>query len=92
MTHIITDKKKLLNRVSRLKGQLEAVEKAIKKDEECQAILMTIASMRGALMGLMGDLMESHVLAHVLEGKEKPSAHQMAAAQEMIDVIKAFLK
>lgn len=92
MVHIITDKKKLLNRVGRLKGQLESVEKAIGADDDCKSILMTIASMRGALMGLMGDLMESHLLLHVLEGEKKPSPRQLESAQDMIGVIRTFIK
>ncbi len=53
MAHISRDRKKLLNRVRRIRGQVEAVEKALEADDECSAVLQTIAATRGALNGLI---------------------------------------
>lgn len=65
MPHAVHDKKKLLARVRRIKGQVEALERAFDHDADCTAILQQIASMRGAVNGLMGEVMEGHLRQHV---------------------------
>jgi len=92
MAHTIRDKKKLLNRVRRIKGQIEAVEKAIDREQDCSAILLTIAACRGAINGLMAELIEGHIRFHVVDPDHRPTAAQADAVQELIDVIKAYLK
>ena len=66
MAHTTKDKKKLLSRTRRIKGQVEAVERALEGDAECEDILQLVASCRGALNGLMAELIEGHVRFHVL--------------------------
>ena len=53
MAHTIRDKKKLLNRVRRIQGQIAAVEKALDQEQDCSTILLTIAACRGAINSLM---------------------------------------
>ena len=53
MSHTIKDKKKLLSRIRRIKGQSEAIERALEGDSDCEDILQLVASCRGALNGLM---------------------------------------
>ena len=92
MAHTIRDKTKLLNRVRRIKGQIEAVEKAIQQEQDCSAILRTIAACRGAFNGLMAELIEGHIRFHVVDPDHAPTTAQARAAQELIDVVKAYLK
>ena len=92
MAHTIRDKQKLLNRVRRIKGQIEAVEKAIEQEQDCSAILLTIAACRGAINGLMAVLIEGHIRFHVVDPDRRPTTAQAQAAQELIDVVKAYLK
>jgi len=65
MAHVIKDKKKLLARVRRLKGQAEALERALQADEACLAVLQQIAAVRGAVNGLMAEVLEGHVREHL---------------------------
>jgi DNA-binding FrmR family transcriptional regulator len=92
MAHTIRDKRKLLNRVRRIKGQVEAVEKAIDGEQDCSAILHAIAACHGAMKGLMAEVIEGHIRFHVVDPDHRPTSGQAQAAQELIDVIKAYLK
>jgi len=92
MAHITRDRTKLLNRVRRIRGQIEAVEKALEGEENCSAVLQTIAAARGALNGLMAQILEGHIREHVIDPARKPTDGQIEAADELVDVVKAYLK
>ena len=92
MAHTIRDKQKLLNRVRRIKGQVEAVEKAIDREQDCSTILHAIAACHGAIKGLMAEVIEGHIRYHVVDPDHRPTTEQARAAQELIDVVKAYLK
>lgn len=70
MSHIGQDKK-ILNRVKRLKGQINSIENALEQpDISCIDVLQQIAAIKGAINGLMGELMEQHLHHHVLKDAE----------------------
>ncbi|HEY7155621.1 MAG TPA: metal/formaldehyde-sensitive transcriptional repressor [Gemmataceae bacterium] len=92
MAHTIRDKTKLLNRVRRIRGQVEAVERAIDQEQDCSDILHAIAACHGAIKGLMAEVIEGHIRFHVVDPDRQPTSDQAQAAQELIDVIKAYLK
>jgi len=92
MAHTVRDKRKLLNRVRRIRGQVEAVERALDEEQECSAILRLIASARGAMNGLMVEVLEGHVRLHVLDPDEDPTSERAGAARELLDVVKAYLR
>jgi DNA-binding FrmR family transcriptional regulator len=70
MSHIGQDKK-ILNRVKRLKGQINSIENAIEQPKtSCIDILQQVAAVKGAINGLMGELMEQHLHSHVLKDAE----------------------
>jgi DNA-binding FrmR family transcriptional regulator len=58
------DRGKLLNRVRRIRGQIDAVEKALDKEQDCSTILLTIAACRGAINSLMAEIIEGHIRFH----------------------------
>ena len=91
MAHTIRDKEKLLNRVRRIRGQVDGIAKALVDEEDCPAILQTIAACRGAINGLMAEIMEGHIRFHVVNPDRNPTSGQAKAAQELIDVIKSYL-
>jgi DNA-binding FrmR family transcriptional regulator len=91
MSHTIKDKKKLLSRIRRIKGQSEAIERALEGDSECEDILQLVASCRGALNGLMAELIEGHLRFHVLDPDRKTSLSQLQAADELMAVVKRYL-
>ena len=90
MSHTTKDKKKLLSRIRRIKGQSEAIERALEGDGECEDILQLVASCRGALNGLMAELIEGHVRFHVLSPELKTLPSQLEAADELISVVKRY--
>ena len=90
MSHTTKDKKKLLSRIRRIKGQSEAIERALEGDGECEEILQLVASCRGALNGLMAVLIEGHVRFHVLSPELKTLPSQLEAADELISVVKRY--
>ncbi|HJU08346.1 metal/formaldehyde-sensitive transcriptional repressor [Dyella sp.] len=92
MTHTIRDKAKLLNRVRRLRGQLNGIERALIEEREPADILHTIAACRGAIDGLLGQVMEGHIREHVLDEHRKATPDQMRAAEDLIAVLRTYLK
>jgi len=90
MAHTIREKKKLIARARRIRGQIEAVERALEAESECADVLQLIASVRGAVNGLMAEVMEDHVREHVLDAASP--AQPAKGADEPVDVLKAYLK
>jgi DNA-binding FrmR family transcriptional regulator len=92
VAHTIRDKKKLLNRIRRIRGQIEAVERALDQEQDCSTILQTIAACRGAINGLMAEVIEGHVRHHLVDPDKEPTSEKAKAAQELLDVVNAYLK
>ena len=91
MAHTIKDKRKLLSRIRRIKGQTEAIERALEGEVECEDILQLVASCRGALNGLMSELIEGHLRFHVLDPRGKAHPSQLEAADELMAIVKRYL-
>jgi DNA-binding FrmR family transcriptional regulator len=94
MAHIVRDKTKLLNRVRRLRGQIDAIERTIEAgaDDECTEVMQLIAAARGAMDALMANVLEGHIRHHMIDPDRRPSSAESRAAQELIDVVKTYLK
>jgi FrmR/RcnR family transcriptional regulator, repressor of frmRAB operon len=92
MGHTIRDKTKLLHRVRRIRGQLNAAENALLAEHECSTILLTVAACRGAIDSLMAEIIEDHIRFHILDPKRKSTAEQKKAAKEIISVVRRYLK
>ena len=92
MTHTVRDKKKLLNRVRRIRGQVASIEQALEGEFEASSVLQSIAACRGAINGLMAEVIEGHIRHHVIDPRRKPTVDQMDSAEELIDVVNAYLK
>lgn len=85
-------KEELLNRVNRIKGQVNAIEKALLCQDDCSRVLQTIAACRGAINGLMAEVLEGHVRFHVVDPRRKPTIEQAEATEELIDLVNRYLK
>lgn len=92
MAHTIKDKEKLLARIKRIKGQVSAIEKSLLEEEDCVELLQTVASCRGALNGLMAELIEGHVFEHIIDPEKKPTNEQTRAAAQLLNVVRAYFK
>lgn len=90
MAHTIREKTKLIARVRRIRGQVEAVERALTSESECTDVLRLIASVRGAVNGLMGEVMQDHILEHVVGAASE--AERTKSAEEFAEIVKSYLK
>jgi DNA-binding FrmR family transcriptional regulator len=92
MSHTIEDKQKLLLRAKRIQGQVEALVRALTEERDCSDVLQLMSAARGAMNSLMAELLEGHIRSHVLNGKQKPTSAQVVAADEVIDMVKSYLR
>ncbi len=92
MSHTIKDKQKLILRAKRIQGQVEALVRALTEERDCSEVLQVMSAARGAMNSLMAELLEGHIRSHVLNGKQKPTAKQEVAAEEVIGMVKSYLK
>jgi FrmR/RcnR family transcriptional regulator, repressor of frmRAB operon len=92
MAHTIRDKQRLLARVRRIRGQVEAIERALEGEAECDKIMHLLAGMRGATAGLMAQIVEDHVLTHLVDTQTYPNALNEDAAEQLLEVVRTYLK
>jgi FrmR/RcnR family transcriptional regulator, repressor of frmRAB operon len=90
LSHTTKNKTRMLSRVKRIKGQVGAIERSLNGQGECEEILQLVASCRGALNGLMAELIEGHLRFHVLSPDKKALPSQLEAADELIAVVKRY--
>ena len=83
-------KVKLLQRVRRLRGQLDALERSLQADEDCGDQLMLLAAVRGAVNSLMAEVLEDHIRFHLKDGAKEQIAPELA--EDLIDLVRAYLK
>jgi DNA-binding FrmR family transcriptional regulator len=92
MSHTIRDQQKLLKRVRRIRGQVEGIERALTTEAGCEQILHLIAGVRGAMAGLMAEVVQEHVRTHLVDAKKHPGALNTDAAEQLLDVVRTYLK
>ena len=92
MTHTVKEKDNLLLRAKRVQGQVEALVRALEEERDCSDVLQIMSAARGAMNSLMAEMLEGHIRSHVLNGKHGPSSSQMTAADEVIAMVKSYLK
>ena len=91
MTHTIREKSQLLARVRRIRGQVEAIERALEAEAGCADVLQVIASVRGAVNGLMAEVIEDHVRCHVSAPSLMPKK-RAEGTEELIEVVRSYLR
>ncbi|GHD58658.1 metal/formaldehyde-sensitive transcriptional repressor [Jeongeupia chitinilytica] len=91
MSHTIRDRKQLLTRVRRIRGQAEAIERALEQGSECTAILQQIAAIRGAVNGLMTQVLEGHMREHLGDVDATPAQREQDLEQ-VLGVLRSYLK
>lgn len=91
MSHIKHSKKNIVTRLHRIKGQADAMENGISQGIGCSALLHQIASMRGAMDGLMSEVLEGHIREHLGE-LHVQSEQRKLDLEHVISVIKSYLK
>jgi len=91
MSHTVREKQKLLNRVRRIKGQVEAIERALEEESGCSSVLQQITSCRGAMNGLLAVVLEDHIRTHLVDAHtdEDPAD---SATEQLIEVVHSYFK
>ncbi|HEX3349283.1 MAG TPA: metal/formaldehyde-sensitive transcriptional repressor [Acetobacteraceae bacterium] len=92
MTHTVREKQKLLARVRRIRGQVEAIERSLDSEAGCEQVMHLIAAARGAMAGLMAEVIEDHVRTHLVDATKYPDALDADAAERLLDVVRTYMK
>lgn len=90
VSHQDREKLKLLQRLRKVRGQLDAVERSLNGDGDCGDQLMLLAAVRGGVNGLMGEVLETHIRFHLADGAKEQIAPELA--EDLIDLVHAYLK
>ncbi|MFI4974078.1 MAG: metal/formaldehyde-sensitive transcriptional repressor [Caulobacterales bacterium] len=91
MSHVEKEKSKLMNRLRRLRGQIEALERAVEGDNECARILQQATSCRGALDGFIAEVIEDHIREHMVDPAADAEDPRRVAAEELVEIVHAYL-
>jgi DNA-binding FrmR family transcriptional regulator len=92
VSHTVKEKTKLLHRIRRLRGQVEAIERALEAEAGCNEVMRLVVSVRGAANGLMAELLEDHIRMHVCDPSRDRDRERAKGAGDLIDVVHAYLK
>jgi FrmR/RcnR family transcriptional regulator, repressor of frmRAB operon len=89
MTTADGEKTKLLQRLSRIRGQVEAVQRALEGDASSSAVLQQATACRGALDGFIAEVIEDHIRERMVQEKDRAIARK--AAEELIGIVHSYL-
>jgi DNA-binding FrmR family transcriptional regulator len=91
LSHVAREKQKLLNRLKRLRGQVEAIERAVESDGECTRVLQQATAWRGAMDGFIAEVIEDHIREHMIDPALEPDDARRFAAEELISIVHSYL-
>lgn len=85
------EKQKLVARIKRIRGQVDAIERSLSSNDDCADVLMLLANVRGGVNSLMAEVLEDHIRHH-MTGSEKSEIPMGELAEDLIDLVRAYLK
>ena len=91
MSHLEKEKQKLVARIRRIRGQVDSIERSLTSGDDCADVLMLLANVRGGVNSLMAEVLEDHIRLHLLPS-DKTMADPNELAEDMIDLVRAYLK
>jgi FrmR/RcnR family transcriptional regulator, repressor of frmRAB operon len=92
MSHTIRERNKLLARVRRIRGQVDAIERALEEEAGCERVMHMIAGIRGAVTGLMAEVFEDHIRIHLMDSENSAELAKREAAEQLIEAVHSYLK
>ena len=92
MGHVDREKQKLLNRLKRIRGQVEAIERAVENEGECARVLQQATACRGALNSFIAEVIEDHIRDHMVDSSASTSDPRVQAAEELVGIVHSYLK
>ncbi len=90
MSHQEREMIKLQQRIRKLRGQLDAVERSLNANDDCGDQLMQLAAVRGGVNSLMAEVLETHIRFHLADGTKEQIAPELA--EDLIDLVRSYLK
>ena len=91
MGHVANERQKLLNRLKRIRGQVEAIERAVVSEKECARVLQQATSCRGAMDGFIAEVIEDHIREHMIDPAAGADDARRLAAEELVGIVHAYL-
>jgi len=85
------EQQKLIARVRRIRGQVDAIERSLTDKEHCADVLMLLANVRGGINSLMAEVLEDHIRLHMLS-PDRQGTNTTELAEDLIDLVRAYLK
>ena len=92
MPHSPEEKKRAITRLRRIRGQADALERAIEAGSDCPDVLQQIAAIRGAVNGLMADVLESHLREGLFDPAKRDEIDRDVELDATLDLIRRYLK
>ena len=83
------EKTKLLKRLNRIRGQVEAMRRALDEAADSAAILQQATACRGAMDGFIAEVIEDHIRERIIDADNHAAA--TAAADELIGIVHSYL-
>jgi len=87
------ERKRARARLSRIRGQIKALEQNLQADVDCAPVLQQLAAIRGAVNGLMAEVLQSYLCeefeqidSSITPGRSKTSIDQVIA------LVRSYLK
>lgn len=91
MAHLTGNNSDLIARVRRIAGQVGAIERALQADTDCAEILHLAAAVRGAVNGLMDEIIAEHLESHVAQPGLSDD-ERARGAEDLLAVIRRYAK
>lgn len=98
MPHSPEEKKRAITRLRRVRGQADALERAIEAGSSCSDVLQQLAAMRGGINGLMAEVLQGHLRetfghADCAESGQDPEHQRIhAAIDEVTALLRSYMK
>ena len=94
MPHSPDDKKRATTRLRRIRGQVDALERAVEAGSDCAPILQQLAALRGAVNGLMAEILDSHLREEFtpLATDPKIRRQHQQSIDDVIALVRSYLK
>jgi len=93
------ENKKLINRVSRIEGQVKALKAKLEREIECgqkdpYEVIRQLSAIKGAVNGMINSYIEHYAKEHIVKEVKnaKDDSEALAVMDSLLEVIKTFGK
>ena len=92
MAHTVQERRKLLARINRIEGQVKSIRTAVEEERDCAGVLQQIAACRGAINGLLVEIIDGEIRYHVLSKAAKVDSREARAAEGLVEILHRYIK